>query len=204
VTAEKRSAGPLAEVTANLLIRLPTFADILFAKLVQRAGGWAVPCVVPRTDVDGRPWKDEDERLKAMGYRKSGGDEAAGLESTGEYVARVSGLMRVYFGVLKVPMGGPVPGMFRVPKYWIWFSRMLGERGLLETAVAPQIMYVGLEEFGLEAKHLWGQQWVKVLRLLHEGLSEGLGDGSVIGGQSAEGRAAKVRVELEIERIMGG
>ena len=145
VTAEKRSAGPLAEVTANLLHRLPTFSDILFAKLVQRAGGWAVPCVVPqREDADGRPWKDEDERLKAMGYRKSGGEDAAGLESTGEYVARVSGMMRVYFAMLRAPgMGGDgaVGRMFWMPRYWIWFARMMGERGLLETAAAPQIIY---------------------------------------------------------------
>ena len=42
-----------------------------------------------------------------------------------------------------------------------------------------------------------------MLALLHEGVTRGLGDGSVVGGQSAEGKAAKVRVELEIERIMG-
>jgi nucleoporin GLE1 len=89
-TAEKRSAGPLAEVTASLLHRLPTYSYILFAKLVQRAGGWAVPCVMPQRE-DGQPWKDEDERLKAMRYRNSGGGrDAAGLESTGEYVARVT------------------------------------------------------------------------------------------------------------------
>lgn len=57
--------------------------------------------------------------------------------------------------------------------------------------------------FGLEAKNIWGRQWVKVLGLLYEGVTVGLEGGLVIGGQSAEGKAARARVQLEVERIMG-
>ena len=60
----------------------------------------------------------------------------------------------------------------------------------------------GLEEFGLEGKSVWGHQWIKVLALLHEGLTVGLGGDKIIGGQSVEGKAARVRAQLEIERIM--
>jgi nucleoporin GLE1 len=147
VTAEKRSAGPLAEVTANLLCRLPTFQDVFFAKLVQRVGGWAVPCVVQHTqDAHGTQWKDEGERLKAMGYRKSGNStdgDNQGLESASDYVTRVSGIMRVYFAILKTSVPSPeaLGPMFQMPRCWTWFARIMGERGLLETAAAPQIIY---------------------------------------------------------------
>ena len=138
MTAEKRSAGPLAQVTANLLGALIDFPDIFFAKLVQRAGGWPIPSVVPQHDVDGLQWKDEDERLKVMGYRKGNGE---GLESSSEYISRVAGMMRVYFCILKAPVSSPLDRMFQLPRYWTWFARMLSERGLLETAVAPQLLY---------------------------------------------------------------
>jgi nucleoporin GLE1 len=55
VTAEKRSAIPLAQVTFNLLESLEHFPTIFFAKLVQRCGGWPIPFVVPQVDLDGNP-----------------------------------------------------------------------------------------------------------------------------------------------------
>ena len=36
--------------------------------------------------------------------------------------------------------------------------------------------------FGLEAKSVWGQQWIKMLALLYEGVTVGLGGGILIGG----------------------
>lgn len=64
---------------------------------------------------------------------------------------------------------------------------------------------VGLEVLGHEANEIWGQQWVKMLALLYEGVTVGLGDGDMfIGGRSSEGNAARVRVQLEVERIMTG
>ena len=41
-----------------------------------------------------------------------------------------------------------------------------------------------------------------MLALLYEGVTVGLGGGVLIGGQTAEGRAARARVQLEVERIM--
>jgi nucleoporin GLE1 len=43
---------------------------------------------------------------------------------------------------------------------------------------------------------------VKLLALLYEGVTVGMGGGKIIGGDTAEGKAARVRVQLEIERIM--
>ena len=220
VTAEKRSAGPLAQVTFNLLDALEHFPEVFFAKLVQRVGGWPVPVVVPSTDYDNRPWKDEEERVKAMGYRK--GADGADVETVAEYSARVAGIMRVYFHILKIPPGQhALKPVFQLPRYWIWFARMMGEPGLLQTAVAPQIIYsarscyplffnadvtfaAALDVCGSEAKDIWGSQWIKMLALLYEGVTVGLGGDLVIGGQGPEGKAARVRVQLEVERIMSG
>lgn len=55
---------------------------------------------------------------------------------------------------------------------------------------------------GHDALQIWGSQWVKMLALIYEGVTVGIGADKFIGGQSPEGRAARVRVQLEIERIM--
>src|ERR1700691_1238547 len=52
VTASKTAAVPLAIVTKNLLGTLPHFEDVLWAKLVQRVGGWGAPTSVPHTDIN--------------------------------------------------------------------------------------------------------------------------------------------------------
>ncbi|KAG1725501.1 GLE1-like protein-domain-containing protein [Suillus paluster] len=111
VTAEKRSAIPLAMVAARLLGTLEGFPDI-FAKLVQRSGGWPVPSAIPSTDSDGTAWKGE-ERTKAMGYRTNEGQR----ESLSEHVMRVSGMMRVYFLILAAPVPQPLEKMFRLPRF---------------------------------------------------------------------------------------
>lgn len=56
----------------------------------------------------------------------------------------------------------------------------------------------------MEAKHIWGKQWVKLLELLYEAATVGIGGKSdtLLGGQSPEGKAARIRVQLEIENIV--
>ena len=133
VTAEKKSAIPLARVTTNLLMALQGFADIFWAKLCQRAGGWPVPIVVPAKDVDGTTFSD-DARRKALGYRDA-------EESLADYTSRVSGMMRVYCHVLAIPVEQPLDPIIRLPRYWTFFSRMLKDPQLLESPVAPQVLY---------------------------------------------------------------
>jgi nucleoporin GLE1 len=124
VTAEPRTAVPLAKVTVGLLSSIQEFGEVLYTRLVQRVGSLALPIIIPATDYDGRPWKDDAERLKVMGYRKGPTGED---ETTSEYCTRISGLMRVYFHVLKLrPSAGPLYKMFQGPRYWTWFARMLG------------------------------------------------------------------------------
>ncbi|KAF9223127.1 hypothetical protein BS17DRAFT_754961 [Gyrodon lividus] len=199
VTAEKKSAIPLALVTANLLERLPGFPDVFFAKLVQRSGGWPVPSVIPSTDSDGTAW-DATERTKAMGYRTTNGDQ----EASGEYITRVSGIMRVYFLTLAAPVRTPLDKMFQLPRFWTYFTRMMDDERLLGTAVAAQLLHAALDVGGMEAKNIWGHQWIKLLELLYEATTVGIGGpgGRLLGGQTPEGKAACVRVQLEIENII--
>jgi len=140
VTAEKKSAIPLAQVTFNLCEKLEHFPSIFFSKLVQRCGGWAVGYLVPDHDYTGKPWANPEEYRKACGYRKSASRE--GQESAEEYSNRVSGIMRVFFHIVKIsPTTAPLYFMLRLPKVWIWFSRMLNDARLLGHPVAPQIIY---------------------------------------------------------------
>ena len=133
VTAEKRSARPLAQVAAHALGALAGFAEAFWAKLVQRAGGWPVPAVVPSVDIGGRAFA-AGERRKALGFREE--------EGFGEYTARVTGLMRVYFHVLCADAGAaPLEPVFRLPRMWTYFARMLAEPALLKSSVAPSLLH---------------------------------------------------------------
>jgi nucleoporin GLE1 len=90
---------------------------------------------------------------------------------------------------------------------------------------------VALDVMGAEAADIWGWQWVKVLELVYEGATNGLyperglppplpaaghqekiqkkdDDGDrenvTIGGNTPDGRAARARVQIEVERIVSG
>lgn len=142
VTTKKDSAEPLAQVACNLLGTLDGFPEVFFAKLMQRVGGWPIPCNIPSADFDGRPWADEAEKAKVRGLRRvTKEDGREGLESDAEYAARVAGVMRVYFCILQIPPERPIKTMFQLPRYWTWFARLLSETRLLESVVAAQIIY---------------------------------------------------------------
>ncbi|KAK0495749.1 GLE1-like protein-domain-containing protein [Armillaria luteobubalina] len=191
VTAEKKSAYPLSKVAFNLL-------ESSGQRIVARTGGWAVPILIGDRDWDGKLWGNVVEKKKAMGYRQQTADNGDMVWETEEvYISRLNGVMRVYFGVLAIqPQKGPLNGsMWRTPMFWAWMARLLGSdgggRAMLERAVAAELLATGLSVLGSDAKDMWGQQFVKVLALIHEGITIGMGDGKKIG------------VLLEVERIMG-
>ena len=80
-----------------------------------------------------------------MGYRMNQSSGNGEFEAQGEYSTRVSGIMRVYWEILKVqlmfPQQAPADGPFIISRYWMWFSRLLEERPLLETAVGAELIY---------------------------------------------------------------
>lgn len=66
-----------------------------------------------------------------------------------------------------------------------------------------RLFVAALEVLGTEAADIWGHQWIKILQLIYEGTSVGIfgQDKKMIGGDSAEGHAAKARVQMEVERL---
>jgi nucleoporin GLE1 len=99
---------------------------------------------------------------------------------------------------------------------------MVGDPKLLAEPIAPQLLYSERESKlvavyndrlllcscfgcdGLEAGEVWGKQWMKVLALIHEGITNGYDAGKLIGGDTAEGSAARTRVLVSLENIVFG
>lgn len=132
VTAEKRSAIPLAHVTANLLQALEIFPDVFWAKMCQRAGGWPAPYAIPAQGPDGKPMHPA-ARKKLLGFRAD--------ESYSDYGIRVTGILRVYFHIMSAPVSQPLDPRYRMPRFWTWFSRMMSEPQLLGSGVGAEIIY---------------------------------------------------------------
>lgn len=92
----------------------------------------------------------------------------------------------------------------------VWCSRLLPQNWYIVSWIRffqhlPTIDCVveaALNVMGHDALQIWGGQWIKLLALIYEGVTVGFGSNRCIGGQTAEGRASRVRVQLEIERIM--
>lgn len=125
VTAEKRSAIPLAQVASFFVLNLDRFPQIFYMKLVQRTGGWPIP-VKP-------PPEEGIEYSKLAGFRED--------ESLPEYISRVAGLMRVYFQILITPTDQPTNLFFRPTMYWTYFARLMCDRSLLESGpVGPELL----------------------------------------------------------------
>lgn len=51
---------------------------------------------------------------------------------------------------------------------------------------------------------IWGGQWLKLLALLYEGCLNGIfgQKDRLVGGKSPDGVASRVRVQVDIERLM--
>lgn len=206
VTAEKRSAIPLARVTSFFVQKLERFPQVFYVKLVQRTGGWPIPLQPPH--------EDGIEYSKLIGY---GEDE--GLT---EYISRVAGLMRVYFQILVTPTDQPANPFFRPTVYWTYFSRLMRNRSLLESGpVGPELLAseysppphtfllsgthcaisAALDVGGVQAREIFGKQWHKLMELLYSGLTQA-DPKNPIGGTTPEGTAARTRALLEVEKVM--
>jgi len=214
VTAEKRSAKPLAQLALNSMNVLDGFSAVLWAKLCQRTGGWAIPSPVPSKDVDDTPFTPTT-RAKASGLREE--------ETSADHTARVAGIMRVYFSLLLLPPSAPLSREFHTPRLWTFIARLVRQPALLKSSLATELLSgasrafaitacliyqkrltetltVALEVGGSHGRSVWGSQWIKLMALLYEGVTT---DPSPLGGSGPEARASRVRLQLEIERAMG-
>ncbi|KAG6887291.1 hypothetical protein C0995_016371 [Termitomyces sp. Mi166 len=206
VTAEKNSAKPLATVAFNLLETVKDFGEVFFSKLVQRAGGWPVPYLVPFDDYSGsdpaRKKAVERVRKLAMGFREDGDNE---METLDVYISRVSGIMRIYFNILKfTPSQQPLHAAFQLPRFWTWLTRLLRNKQLLELPITPNLIYTALDVMDIDGRKIWGRQYNKLLELIYEGVTMGYEPGKLIGGTSPEANSARSRVQMTVERVLSG
>ncbi|KAG6839595.1 hypothetical protein C0991_001047 [Blastosporella zonata] len=223
VTAQKNSARPIAAVAFNLLETVKDFDEVFFTKLVQRAGGWPVPYLVPSDNYSGsdpaRAKAAMKARKLALGYREDGDLVMESLEA---YTGRISGIMRVYFNILKFrPNQKPLHPAFQLPRFWAWLTRLLKNKQLLELPVAPQLIYsvyffpfsrhwtnepttAALDSMDIEGRKIWGHQFNKLLELIYEGVTTGYEAGKLIGGTAPEAIAARSRVKTVVESLLLG
>jgi nucleoporin GLE1 len=130
VTAEKRSARPLAQLALNSMNMLDGFSTVFWAKLCQRTGGWAIPAPVPSRDADGTPFTTAT-RVKASGLRE---------ETSADHISRVAGIMRVYFSLLLLPPPTPLSREFHTSRLWTFVARLVGQPALLQSSLAAQVL----------------------------------------------------------------
>ncbi|KAI5122850.1 hypothetical protein M0805_003144 [Coniferiporia weirii] len=196
VTAHKAQAGPLARVAVALIAAYPALGDIFWAKLCERAGCWAAG-VEPALLAD----ESSDALSEKVKRKRWGARLEEGLE---EKMTRLAGVLRLYFRMLFVSLDmqtpQPLPPPFRPSRYWAYLAQLLNNKIMLEKAVAPEIVYVALDEGGLHAKTIWGKQFIKMLQLIFEGTQ---GEGKThFGGTEVLAQASRARCQLEIEKIM--
>lgn len=128
VSARQVTALPLAQVCIRFLINLPNFANVFYARMVQRTGGWAVPITVPKTG-----GISEVEYMKLRGYRTE-------REEQKDFEMRVVGIMTLYFAIVAGEIDAPVPPPFALPDFWLYLSRLMSSPALLQFDLAMQIL----------------------------------------------------------------
>ncbi|EJD07877.1 uncharacterized protein FOMMEDRAFT_164723 [Fomitiporia mediterranea MF3/22] len=196
VTAHKAQAGPLARVAVSLISAYPALGDIFWARLCARAGCWAAG-VEPEV-VENEQWQTlpDKEKRKRWGARED--------ENLEEKMTRISGILRLYFSMMfisvTVPMKEPMPMAFRPARFWLYLSQLLDNQKMIEKPVAPEIIYVALDEGGVHAKTIWGKQFIKMLQFIYEGIQGE--DKQRFGGSDVLAQASRARCILEIEKIM--
>jgi len=123
VTAKLDTAGPLSRVCVNLLT-LPGFADVLWARLVARSGGWIIGKYVEK-----QPGQDAKAFQKLNGILNE--DETQLDRQT-----RITGLIQLYFAVCIAKTAAPLPVEFRPQRIWNFFARILGDKRLMKQTMS--------------------------------------------------------------------
>jgi nucleoporin GLE1 len=197
---------PLALVLVNLLISLPDFGSILYARLIQRLGFWAVPFPVP-IPVDA----PKEERDAIHGLRREDTEPEKRL-------IRIGGIMTLLFCVMHTEHPQPLPEMFRLGRFWTYIARLLSSKELCASNVSLEILRgkhlwdmassepkltpntAALAVSGDKALRVWGKQWVKVLNVIENRTEET--SSSIIGENGVAGTARRVRIKTEIRKMM--
>ena len=123
VTAKLDTAAPLSRVCINLLT-LPGFAEVLWARLVARSGGWSIGKYVEK-----QPNQDIKTFQKLNGILNE--DETQLDRQT-----RITGLIQLYFAICVAKTATPLPVEFRPQRIWNFFARILGDKRLMKQTMS--------------------------------------------------------------------
>lgn len=128
VSARAVTAIPLAKVTIGLLMHLEFFSDVLYARMVQRTGGWAIPIPVRKPAN-----MNEVEYKRLRGYRTE-------REAQKDFETRAVGIMTLYFAILTSDVPQPLPPLWILPRFLGYISRLISTPVLLRSDLAMQII----------------------------------------------------------------
>jgi nucleoporin GLE1 len=125
VTAAPKAAGPLASVSVQLMLQLPAFARIFWAKLVQRSGGWCIPCTEP-----------SGATIKGRQRRKGGGPKDG--EPLAEYCGRIAGILRLYFEIMKISidLSAQLENEWKFPRANSWLLHLIRQPMMTASPIA--------------------------------------------------------------------
>jgi nucleoporin GLE1 len=123
VTAKLDTAAPLSRVCVNLLT-LPGFAEVLWARLVARSGGWIIGKYVEK-----QPGQDDKQFQKLNGILNE--DETQLDRQT-----RITGLIQLHFAICIANTATPLPMQFRPQRIWLLFARILGDKRLMRQTMS--------------------------------------------------------------------
>lgn len=129
VTAKLDTAAPLSRVCVNLLT-LPGFAQVLWARLVARSGGWIIAKYIEK-----QPGQSVKEFQKLNGILNE--DETQLDRQT-----RITGLIQLYFAICTAKTAAPLPMEFRPQRIWNFFARILGDKRLMRQTMSLAVRVI--------------------------------------------------------------
>lgn len=194
VSAKPDAAFPLARIILGIMLRgHSAFGTVLFARLVKKSP-WVVPYWPTRTT---------DQSREA--YEKSTGQ--ATDESKSDYIRRMTGIVRMYFAVLALPLGplvqtlpsrptpqqlaALIPDPWRLPAAWAWAAGALRAPLPKIIATAP-LLLTHIETVGNALLALYGRKQVgKLLAAVRQSVDSG----ALKGDMPATLSTIKTRIE---------
>ena len=132
VTANKESAIPLAKVAINLISAYPLLGEIFWAKLCELEGCWIAP--VEPSDID----PVDGSKLTEKQYTKVWSKRQEEIQD--HQIIRITGVLRLYFHMLFIPVMTPLPPPFRPSRFWSYFTHLLSAPGLIQRPLAAEAL----------------------------------------------------------------
>jgi nucleoporin GLE1 len=181
VSASSAAAFPLGRVVALLLLHgHAAFGEVLFARLNKKC-----PWVIPHYPVR-QPNQPREQYEKSTGR---GSDE-----SVQEYIARMNGILTLYFAVLQTPFTSIVPLLpyqptkehlvalvtppLRFTAAWAWLAYAMRDPLPKAPPIATMVR-TWVEMVGAEAMRIYGKK--QVMKVFEAIYNEGVDSGKVAG-----------------------